>query len=236
MPGELLDTAPASALAIYAHPDDPDVSCGGTLAAWTSAGCRVEVVICARGDKGSSDPSTDTAELVRRRTEEARASAAILGFAELRLLGHDDGELENNRQLRAELVAAMRGSRPEAVICPDPLAVLFGEHYYNHRDHRQVGWAALDAAAAAGAPLYFPEISPAFAVPVVYLSGTLEPTVWVDVSATVARKAEALACHESQLGETGEWLRMAVLERAEEAGREVGVRYAESFRRVRPAH
>jgi LmbE family N-acetylglucosaminyl deacetylase len=58
----------------------------------------------------------------------------------------------------------------------------------------------------------------------------------VDVSATVARKAEALARHESQLGETGEWLRVAVLDRAEEAGREVGVRYAESFRRVRPAH
>jgi len=67
----------------------------------------------------------------------------------------------------------------------------------------------------------------------VFLSGTLEPNVFVDVSDTIVRKADAILCHKSQLGETGEWFRTVVHERAEEAGRAVGVRYAESFRRIR---
>jgi LmbE family N-acetylglucosaminyl deacetylase len=66
----------------------------------------------------------------------------------------------------------------------------------------------------------------------VYLSGTLSPDVWVDISTTVETKAEALLCHRSQVGETDEWLRLAVRERGEEAGRAAGVAYAEGFRRL----
>lgn len=235
MPFALLDTVPDRALAIYAHPDDADVSCGGTLSLWAAEGCEVAVVICAAGDKGSSDPGTEPGELVARRQAEVRASAAILGYGELRFLGHPDGELDNDKVLRSELAGVIREVRPDALVCPDPMAVFFGEHYYNHRDHRQVGWAALDAASAAGAPHYFPEHRPAHPVPVVYMSGTLEPNLFVDVTSTVTRKAEALASHRSQLGDSGEWLRSAVLERAAEAGRQVGVSYAESFRRVHPS-
>src|SRR6202011_1060836 len=49
---ELVTAAPASALAIYAHPDDPEVSCGGTLARWAAAGTVVEGGIARDGDKG----------------------------------------------------------------------------------------------------------------------------------------------------------------------------------------
>jgi LmbE family N-acetylglucosaminyl deacetylase len=101
-------------------------------------------------------------------------------------------------------------------------------------DHRVVGWATLDAVAPAAAlPLYFPETGPPHQVEVVYLSGTLEPDVWVDVSATLEVKLEAVLCHRSQLAETGEWLRTVIRERAEEGGRQGGVRYAEGFRRLR---
>ena len=58
----------------------------------------------------------------------------------------------------------------------------------------------------------------------------MTPDVWIDVSDTVDAKAEALLCHESQVGETSEWLRTAVRERAEQAGRAAGVDYAEGFR------
>ena len=56
---ELVDEAPVSALAVYAHPNDPEVSCGGTLARWTRAGAEVHVLVATRGDKGSSDPDVD---------------------------------------------------------------------------------------------------------------------------------------------------------------------------------
>jgi len=54
----------------------------------------------------------------------------------------------------------------------------FGEHYYNHRDHRVVGFGALDAASpAAASPHYFPEQGAPFQIEVAYLSGSLEPNV-----------------------------------------------------------
>lgn len=230
---ELFLDRPARALAVFAHPDDADVSCGGTIACWADAGCEVHVAICADGDKGAADAKTDPTELVARRRFEADAAAKVLGIAEVHRLGRRDGEFENDLALRADLVTLIRTVRPDVVICPDPVAVFFGESYYNHRDHRILGWATLDAVApAASSPLYFPEAGSAHAVEVVLLSGSLEPNVAIDISTTVARKSDAIACHESQFTEAGEWFRSVVHQRAEEAGRLVDVRFAESFRRI----
>ncbi|HWD24411.1 MAG TPA: PIG-L deacetylase family protein [Acidimicrobiales bacterium] len=224
---------PARALAVFAHPDDADVSCGGTIASWADSGCKVHVAICADGDKGASDPRTDSTELVSRRRLEVDAAAKVLGITEVHRLGRRDGEFENDLALRSDLVTLIRSVRPDVMICPDPIAVFFGESYYNHRDHRILGWAALDAVApAASSPLYFPQAGPPHAVEVVLLSGSLEPNVAIDISQTVARKSDAIACHESQFTDVGEWFRSVVHQRAEEAGRLVDVPFAESFRRI----
>ncbi len=231
---ELVVDAPARALAIYAHPDDPDVSCGGTLAAWAKAGCEVTVLLCTDGGKGSSDPSLDPAELVRRRVAEASAAGALLGVVGQEWLNYPDGELTDDPVLRQALVSAIRRVRPEVVLCPDPTAVFFGQEYFNHRDHRVTGWAALDAVApAASLPHYFPDAGPAHQVSTVLLSGTLLPDVWVDISATVDIKGEAVGCHRSQFPDGVEWASTAVRLGAEDAGHQAGVAYAEGFRRLR---
>lgn len=225
---------PARALAIYAHPDDADVSCGGTLARWAAAGAEVHSVVVTSGDKGSADPACDPSALAERRVGEVAAAAAVLGLAGHHLLGHPDGEVCDDRALRSELVALVRALRPEVVVCPDPEAVLFGQDYVNHRDHRVVGWATLDAVAPAAAlPLYFPEAGPAHQVDTVYLSGTLAPDVWVDITSTVGEKVKAVLCHVSQVGDSGDWLGEAVRQRAAEAGRAARVAHAEAFRRLR---
>ena len=230
---ELVTAIPARALAIYAHPDDAEVSCGGTLARWAAAGTEVDVVVCTQGDKGSSDRSVKPAALAARRREEAERAGAVLGVRGHHFLDYPDGEIDNSLDVRAALVAIVRRVGPDVVIGPDPEAVFFGQSYVNHRDHRVVGWATLDAVAPAAAnPHYFPEAGPPHQVACVYLSGTLAPDAWIDISDTVDAKAEALLCHQSQLGETGEWLRTAVRERAEQAGRAAGVAYAEGFRRL----
>src|SRR5690606_10530070 len=156
------------------------------------------------------------------------------------LLGHPDGELADRRGLREQLVVEIRRHRPDVVVCPDPTAVLFGDGYVNHADHRAVGWAALDAVApAAGLPHYFPDAGPPHRVATVLLSGTLEPDVWVDVAGAVDAKSAAVACHRSQAegagGEDrpGEWVAEVVRARLGEGGRAAGVRWAEGFRRVR---
>jgi LmbE family N-acetylglucosaminyl deacetylase len=230
---ELVEGAPASALAVYAHPDDPEVSCGGTIARWAAAGTEVTVCICAQGDKGSLDPRVDGARLAARRRDEVKAAGAVLGVTGHHFLGYRDGDLEDDAELRGRLVALIRQLAPEVVLCPDPTAVFFGQQYANHRDHRVVGWATLDAVAPAAAnPHYFPAAGAAHQVSVLYLSGTLEPDVWVDITGVVERKAQAVACHASQVGEPGEWLRTVVRQRAEAGGRRAGVQYAEGFRRL----
>jgi LmbE family N-acetylglucosaminyl deacetylase len=233
----LVDETPGSVLAVYAHPDDPEIAAGGTLARWAAAGATVWVLITTRGDKGSTDPDTDGDELTRVRVEETDAASTLLGFAGHRHLEYSDGELPDDLDLRAAIVAQVRELRPDVVLCPDPTAVFFGDSYFNHRDHRVTGWATLDAIApAAGNPHYFPDQIAAgltvHHVGAVYLSATLEPNCWVDIGDSLEEKIDALFCHASQLAETGDWFRQFLRDRAEEAGRAAGVRYAEGFRRL----
>ncbi len=231
---DLLDGTPPRALAVYAHPDDAEVSCGGTLARWVRAGSEVHLVVCTMGEKGTVDPDADPVALRGRRAEEVAAAAAVLGLAGCSSLGYPDGELEDGAGLRASLVRTVRALRPHTVLCPDPTVMIFGEQYVNHRDHRIVGAVTLDAVAPAAArPLYFPADGPPHQVSEVLLSGTLEPSVWVDIAATLDDKVAAVACHRSQFADSGDWATAAVGARAKEEGRRAGIACAEAFRRIR---
>ena len=226
-------TIPDRALAVFAHPDDPEVSCGGTLARWSAAGAEVHLVIANRGDKGSADPTTDPDELARQRAEEVTRAAAVLGVAAVEHLGYPDGDIENDAALRVRLVEILRRLRPDALVAPDPTAVFFGDSYVNHRDHRQLGWAVLDSLVPAASPLYVPDAGPAHQVGLVLLSGTLEADAWVDVADVLDRKVDAVACHESRLGGDPALVAQLLEQRAAEEGRRSGLAHAEAFRRLR---
>jgi LmbE family N-acetylglucosaminyl deacetylase len=234
MTSTLFEEAPERALAVYAHPDDPEVSCGGTLAHWARAGADVRLVVVNAGDKGSPDPATDPADLTERRAREVDAAAGVLGLAGVERMGLPDGEVVNDLELRARLVGLIRSHRPDIVVCPDPTAVFFGDSYVNHRDHREVGWAVVDAVApAAASPLYFPETGPPHQVAGLLLSGTFEPDVWVDISDSLELKVAAVQCHESRVGGDPALVAELLRTRTAESGAQVGVSHAESFRRLR---
>jgi LmbE family N-acetylglucosaminyl deacetylase len=226
-------TTPQRALAVFAHPDDPEVACGGTLARWASLGAEVHLVIANRGDKGSFDPSTDPDRLAAHRAEEVERAAEVLGLAGVEHLGYPDGEIENDVALRERLIEILRRLRPDALIAPDPTAVFFGESYVNHRDHRQLGWAVLDSLVPAASPLYVPAAGAAHQVGLVLLSGTLEADAWVDVDAVLDQKVAAVACHESRLGGDPALVADLLEHRAAEEGRRAGIVHAEAFRRLR---
>ena len=226
-------TTPERALAVFAHPDDPEVGCGGTLARWATLGSEVHLVIANRGDKGSFDPDTDPDALADHRAEEVTRAAAVLGLASVEHLGYPDGEIDNGAVLRARLIEIVRRLRPDALIAPDPTAVFFGDSYVNHRDHRQLGWAVLDTLVAAASPLYAPKAGPAHQVGLVLLSGTLEADAWVDIGAVLDKKVAAVACHQSRIGGDPALVAELLEQRAAEEGRRVGVRHAEPFRRLR---
>ena len=229
----MIDETPGVVLAVYAHPDDADVACGGTLARWAKDGSAVHLLVCTDGGKGTVDPRVKPKKLATERVAELEASSAVIGLSSLENLGFPDGELADSDDFRRTLVARVRSLRPDVVCGHDPTAVFFGQSYFNHRDHRIAGAALLDAVAPASAlPHYFPEAGPPHQVTTVLLSGTLEPDEWVDVSATIESKVAAVECHRTQFAGQDGWAGEAVRRRAAEEGRRAGVAYAEGFRRL----
>ena len=216
-----MEETPHVVLAVYAHPDDADVGCGGSLARWAKGGSAVHLVVCTDGGKGTRDPSAVPAELAAERAAELEASSALIGLRSVENLGLPDGELADTDGLPARRWCAVCGrSRPDVVCGHDPTAIFFGQDYFNHRDHRIAGLALLDAVAPAAAlPHYFPEAGPPHQVSTVLLSGTLEPDEWVDVSDTIETKAAAVECHRTQFaGQGGGRARRFVAGRPRRAG------------------
>src|SRR5690349_6380920 len=78
---------------IFAHPDDPDFSCAGTVAKWTDEGHEVTYVILTDGSKGSHDTGMTPQRLIELRQEEQRAASAVVGVNEVIFLGREDGML-----------------------------------------------------------------------------------------------------------------------------------------------
>lgn len=231
---DIHDRVPGRVLAIYAHPDDADVAAAGTLCRWTKGGASVHLVVAADGGRGSLDASVTPAALAARRSVELDEACAITGVS-VEVLGMGDGTIENSAAFRRDLVALVRRHRPDVVLSHDPTAVFFGRHYFNHADHRALGWAVLDAVAPAAAmPHYFPDAGAAHLVAEVLLSGTLEPNCAVDVFSYLDAKVSAVACHRSQFDDHGDAIGDVLRQRAAEEGRRAGLKAAETFRLLRP--
>lgn len=231
---QIFTDVPERAMAVYAHPADAEIACGATLARWVAAGCAVALVVCTRGDKGSHEPGVDPSRLAATRSGEVEEAAAVLGAQRHEVLGHLDGEVANSAGLRAALVERVRAWRPTVVFGHDPTAVFIGSDYVNHRDHREVGFALVDAVApAASSPLYHPDAGEPHQVASLLLSGTLAADTWVDVADHLATKVAALRCHRSQLAGGDEAVATLVDQRAAEASERTGVARTEAFRHIR---
>jgi LmbE family N-acetylglucosaminyl deacetylase len=231
-------TAAGPVVAVFGHPDDAEISAGATLAKWCAAGRQVHLLVLTNGDRGSDDAATDRAELARTRARETESAAKVLGLASTAIMDVHDGELENTAEVRERVVRTIREVRPSTLVSCDPTAWFFENRYYNHADHRTAGAVALDAVfPGSGNPLFFPEQLAegleAHPVTDVWLGWTLEPNHHEDVTGFLQTKLAALAEHVSQLeadllGYFEQW----IPKEAEEAGRQIGVRHAESFRRL----
>jgi len=150
----IVATSNRPVLAVFAHPDDESLACGGTLARLADAGVRVIVMCASRGERGSiTGPARDD-KLAQLRAMEAREAAAALGIAHLIMLDHPDGDLQwaHVSELHAEIVMAVRRYDPAAVIT-------FGEDgLYWHLDHVGVHERTTTAVRSLGAgapPLYY---------------------------------------------------------------------------------
>ena len=84
----------SSALVLFAHPDDAEFMCGGTVAAWTREGCEVHYVVITDGSAGSNEPGVTREQMRPIREREQRAAAEVLGVKSVTFLGEVDGMLE----------------------------------------------------------------------------------------------------------------------------------------------
>ena len=223
-------------LLVAAHPDDPEFSSGGTVARWVKAGIRVIFVVATSGDKGTADRSMTNERLSNLREDEQKAAAARLGVTTVEFLRFGDGEMMPNLELRGAVTRMIRMYKPYAVMTHDPLTLFYNNEFINHPDHRAIGQATVDAIyPTARDPLQFPEqtregLDP-HKVKEIYLWGTDQPNVLIDITDTIDDKIAALKLHVTQVGEAEE-LPNRIKQRAEQIGEPYGIAYAEAFRRV----
>jgi LmbE family N-acetylglucosaminyl deacetylase len=186
-------------MVIGAHPDDPDVSAGGTVALYTRAGHQVQMVSLTNGDAGHME--IGGAPLAWRRRLEAQAAGRTLGAAYL-VLDHHDGELVPDLDLRREVIRLIRSFGPDLVLAPRP--------WDYHPDHRAAGQVVQDASYLLTVPNAVSDTPHLERMPVIahlwdrfQTPCPFRADIAVDIDPTLEDKVDALACHESQMFE---WL------------------------------
>lgn len=226
---------PERAMFIYAHPDDIEFSAGGTAALWAKKGSEITYVLITDGNIGSHDRSLSAEGLSRIRHAEQRAAAAVSGVQRCIFMGYHDGLLEPTLELRRQLVKLIRQHRPNVVIAGDPRSHFPSDTYINHPDHRAAAKAVVEAVfPASEMRLLYPEFEQENIFPhkpnYVYISGTRDANLFIDISDVIDLKIEALNQHSPS--QFGEWSPdQMVKDWAAETGKAVGFKYAERFRR-----
>jgi len=174
-------------LAIAAHRDDAELTCGGTLRKAVDAGHRVGVLDLTQGEMGTRGSAAV-------RGQEALAAANFLGLAVRENLGLPDACILNTNETRALLVTALRRLRPRIVIAPAT--------HSRHPDHRLAAELVRDACFLAGLTKYAPgepRHRPFKLLHVLtYREDSIKPTFVVDISDQFAAKMNAVRCYDSQ--------------------------------------
>ena len=218
---------PVDILAIAAHRDDVELTCGGTLLRAKDQGHRTGILDLTAGETGTRG----SAEL---RAEEAAAAAEVLGVVERRNAGLPDAHLANTDEMRRVVVREIRHFAPRVVILPFPVG--------RHPDHRVASELGRDACFLAGLARYDAggdrhrphKILYALA----YREDPVRPSFVVDISDQFDRKMEAIRRYRSQFegamaaGEifpTGQDLYSLVTTQSAHYGSLIRRRYGEPF-------
>jgi bacillithiol biosynthesis deacetylase BshB1 len=174
-------------LAIAAHPDDVELTCGGTLIKAQRARRRTGIIDLTRGETGTRG-SVDT------RATEAADAAQVMGVTRRINAGLPDARLHNTDETRRTVVELIRQFRPRVVILPFPAG--------RHPDHRTASELGRDACFLAKLANY-PAGGTAHGVEKVlyalsYREDPVKPSFVVDISGEFETKLAAIRCYSSQ--------------------------------------
>jgi bacillithiol biosynthesis deacetylase BshB1 len=217
---------PVDVLAISAHPDDVELTCGGTLVQLKARGYRFGIVDLTRGEMGTRG----TPEI---RAAEAQRAAEILGAQFRQTLDLGDGGLRKDREQELLVIDVIRREKPRLILAPYPDD--------RHPDHRRAGQLVTDASYYAGTrklerehPAHRPQQT-------IYFStfDVQPPHFLVDVTAVIETRRAAMRAFESQFHKPGSSEPQTMLAqksflesldaRARVFGAMIGVEFAEGF-------
>lgn len=226
-----MTTANGRVMVVAAHPDDPEFLAGGTVARLAKEGREISYVIVTNGDKGSSDGGMTSERLAPIRADEQRRAARVLGVERVEFLAYEDGELEDTRSLRRDIIREIRRWRPDLIITLNPHRT-YNHFAHWHRDHRITGRVVLDCVyPLARDHLSFPELLPEHEphkVREIYVTQWEQPRLVIDITGTMELKLEAIRCHASQVGDF-KAVEARMRNRAATLGKEKGYACAEGF-------
>lgn len=218
-------------LAIGAHPDDVELSCGATIAKEIASGKKIGILDLTRGELGTRG----SAEI---RDQEAAKAAEILGIAFRKNLGFSDGFFVNNTASQLEIIKIIRKHKPEIIFC--------NAIDDRHIDHPKGSKLVTDACFLSGLrkieTIFEGNIQEAWRPKNVYHYiqwKNLTPHFIVDVTGFMEKKMEAVLAYRSQFFDpntkepetpiSSSNFKDSIIYRAMDLGRIAGVEYAEGF-------
>ena len=191
-----MSTPPLDILALAAHRDDVEQTCGGTMLKMAQRGHRTGILDLTQGEMGTRGSAED-------RAREAADAAKILCTSWRQALDIPDGRVENTWENRLKVARVIREQRPRVVILP----------YWKgrHPDHYTAsvlgyeacflaGLAKLDAGAAAGRLATLPPHRP-FKIVYATLYYDVRPTFVVDITEQFETRLQSLMAYKSQFSD-----------------------------------
>ena len=216
---------PCDILAVAAHRDDVEQTCGGTLLRMHSIGVATAILDLTQGEAGTRGSAAE-------RAAEAGEAARILGVSWRHALDIPDGRVENTWENRLKIVDVLRQARPRVVILP----------YWTgrHPDHYNAAPLGYEACFLAGLSRIETGSAPHRPFKIVYASlyADIRPTFVVDITLFIEERHRALMAYRSQYADQSAGSGLFVPEKeirertfaeARHYGSLAGVRYAEPF-------
>ncbi|HLF33612.1 MAG TPA: PIG-L family deacetylase [Cyclobacteriaceae bacterium] len=221
-------------LGIFAHPDDAEFMCAGTLALLKDSGWTVHIATMARGDKGTVELTREEISMVRK-AEAVKAAGILDGI--YHCLEFDDAFIFYDRESINKTTTLIRKIRPSLVFTSSPTDYMM--------DHEITSHIVQTACFCSGIKNMELTEDPFGPVPQLYYSDPMDgkdifgspvlPAIYVNITSSMQIKEKMLACHESQRN----WLKthhkvdeyiLSMKRFAGQRGKEINVKYAEGFR------
>jgi len=222
------------ALGVFAHPDDVEIMCAGTLSLLKKNGWSVHIATMAPGDKGTAIYSREEISLIRK-AEAAKSAEIIEGT--YHCLEFEDVYILYSKDTINKTTALIRKIHPTIVFTASPVDYMV--------DHEMTSLIVQTACFSSGIKNMEVSEAPFEPVPYLYYSDAMEgkdklgnsiqPFIFVDITSEMPVKEEMLKCHESQRNWLMEHHKMdeyihSMKRFSEKRGNEIKVKYAEGFR------